>query len=238
MMKFFMTMKKYINKLLLVPLIAAVPLFASSCLSDDDDYDIYYDPAIGPYNAIVTVKIASDGSNYFQLTDSTVVIPTNMSEEIDEETRALCYLDYEEDFSAKDTLSASVKSFKKVLTKSAVLQDSDEGKGAITNQDPVEILSDWTTVCEDGYLTLHFAAQWGNAGSSHIMNLVKIYDNPLTFRFCHDKNGDYGTEWGNGIVAFSIRDLLPDDGKDGTFTLQWLSYEGEKDVTFKYLAKR
>lgn len=237
-----MTMKKYIHKLLLLPLMVAIPLFASSCLNDDDDYDdIYYDPAVGPYNALVTVKIASDGSNYFQLTDSTVVIPTNMSEEIDEETRALCYLEYEEDYMRTDTVKASVKSFKKVLTKQTILNDSDEGKGAITNQDPVEILNDWTTVCEDGYLTLHFAAQWGSAGSSHIMNLVKISDNPLTFRFCHDKNGDYGTDWGNGIVAFNMKDFLQDttdNTKYGSFTLQWLSYEGEKNVTFKYLAKR
>ncbi len=234
-----MTMKKYISKFLLLPMMAAIPFFASSCLNDDDDSGIYYDPSVGPYNALVTVKIASDGSNYFQLTDSTIVIPTNMSEVMKEETRALCYLDYEEDFTKKDTVKASVKTFKKVLTKKAVLQDSDEGKVAINQQDPVEILNDWTTVCEDGYLTLHFAAQWGNAGASHILNLVKISDDPMAFRFCHDKNGDYGTEWGNGIVAFNLRDFFPEvSAKDVSFTLQWLSYEGEKNVTFKYPAKR
>ena len=67
-------------------MMAAIPFFASSCLNDDDDSGIYYDPSVGPYNALVTVKIASDGSNYFQLTDSTIVIPTNMSEVMKEET--------------------------------------------------------------------------------------------------------------------------------------------------------
>lgn len=235
-----MTVKKYIHKLLLLlPLMTAIPFFASSCLSDDSDDYINYGPLVGPYNALVTVKIAPDGSNYFQLTDSTVVIPTKMSEALKEETRALCYLKYEESPMDKDTVKASVENFKKVLTKRAILQDSDEGKDVIIRQDPVEILNDWKTGCEDGYLTLHFAAQWGNAGTSHILNLVKISDNPDIFLFCHDKNGDYGTELGNGIVAFNIRDYLPEvNAKHGSFTIQWLSYEGEKNATFKYLAKR
>lgn len=213
-------------------LLIIIPFGISSCSDSDDESDIIFDPITSPFNALVTVKIAEDGSNYLQLTDSNIVIPTNWNQKITEETRALCYLEYDGDISVPGTVNAEVHNYKKVLTKAVASEE--ESNGILAVQDPLEIIGDWTTVYEDGYLTLHFGAQWGNTSSSHLLNLVKISDNPLTFRLCHDKKNDFGTSWGSGIVAFKVSDYLPENDEDGTFTLSWLSFEGDKSVKFKY----
>ena len=47
----------------------------------------------------------------------------------------------------------------------------EEENNRTYGNDPVEILNDWVTIAEDGYLTLRFATCWGN-GQSHFVNLI------------------------------------------------------------------
>ena len=42
----------------------------------------------------------------------------------------------------------------------------EEENNRTYGNDPVEILNDWVTIAEDGYLTLRFATRWGN-GQPH-----------------------------------------------------------------------
>lgn len=214
---------------------ALSPIAISSCSLEDND-EAFYDVDSG-YNALVTVKALSSGQVYFQLDDSTTVEPIDFNYTFSDELRALCKLDSEGE-SENFSFSARVPMFKEILTKKALDSTDEDNASILAKQDPVNVYPDWITVCEDGYLTIHFASQWGISSNTHIVNLVKVSDNPCSFRFCHDKNSDYGTNWANGIAAFKISELIPSSEEDYIdFNLSWQSFDGEKTMTFKYKAR-
>ena len=101
----------------------------------------------------------------------------------------------------------------------------------------MEILRDWT-VAEDGYLTIHFRTQWAATGTAHYVNLVATNDaDPYELTFFHNAQGVKGGYWGDGIVAFRL-DRLPDTkGKTVLAKLKWMSFSGEKCVTFDYSSR-
>ena len=103
----------------------------------------------------------------------------------------------------------------------------------VYGDDPVEILDSWKTVCEDGYLTLHFRTLFGGM-KIHTLRLVRQADG--TLRLFHDANGDAKGAVGDGIIAFRLNDVpKPEDGgKYENITLKWNSFSGEKSHTFKY----
>lgn len=214
---------------------SALTLFSCSFESDRD----YADANNGKANALVTVKTLETGETYFQVDDSTTFEPVGWTNTFKEEKRALCNLTVLEEKSEKFDKKVSVNWINEILTKKALTTEEAESDNVLGREDPVEIINDFWTVCEDGYLTLHFATHWGNSSISHRVNLVKTEDEADTFRFYHDKNGDFGgTTWSQGIVAFKIADLLPEspDGKK-TFKLVWQSFNGEKSIDVKYLKK-
>ena len=107
---------------------------------------------------------------------------------------------------------------------------------ATVGNDPVEIVKDWSTVCEDGYLTLRFRT-YMSGYTQHKMNLVAT-SNPYEVRLYHDACGDRSTRVADGVVAFRL-DKLPDtQGKTVDLTLKWKSFSGEKSVKFKYRTRK
>jgi hypothetical protein len=105
--------------------------------------------------------------------------------------------------------------------------------------DPVEIVNDWVTIAEDGYLTLRFRTYWGQT-KAHRINLVAGSDanDPYKVVLFHDANGDTKSYIGDGLVAFKLDELPDTQGKTVNLTLQWNSFNGTKTATFKYCTRK
>lgn len=218
--------------LLLSTLCCGAMLALPSC-SDDDDYN--YD-LLRP-TAIVTVLPESDGSFLMQLDKDTQLIPANMTSSPfgNKEVRAL--VNYSETSSPdqSDKLrKVEVNWIDSIRTKLPVeslgdLDDKTFGK------DPIEIVNDWVTIAEDGYLTLRVRTLWGSPGMKHIINLVTGTNpsDPYELVLRHDAQGDTYGEWGDALVAFNLNGLSEGDSGPMEFNLRWMSFTGEKSVKFK-----
>lgn len=68
----------------------------------------------------------------------------------------------------------------------------------------VEMIADWVTIAEDGYLTLRFRTAWGNTGTKHFVNLLAInLDNLYEVEFRHNAFGDINGHQADALVAFN-----------------------------------
>lgn len=220
-------------------LMAAVlgAMIAGAVITSCDNDDAYYVPGNVP-NAIVTVKPQGEGKTVvLQLDDSTTLTPLNMSESPfgNKEVRALCNFRLADQKVDKHNMKVYVNWIDSILTKNMAADLA--GKNAETyGTDPVEIVRDWLTVAEDGYLTLRFRTGWGDK-DPHVVNLVA--DNPsnpyeLTFHHKGNTNGQIA----DGIVAFKLTKLPDTEGKTVDVKLKWTSFNGGKSVTFKYCSRK
>lgn len=228
-------MKKSFEILAMCMAVALSCFTLQSCDNDDNDYSIVLP------NALVTVKQMTDGEGfYMQLDEETTLLPVNMKKSPfgDKEVRALVNYTYTDDPSAPYTKAVHVNWIDSILTKPTV-PDMGEDNAKVYGNDEVEIVRNWVTIAEDGYLTLRFRTYWGGL-QPHIVNLVAGAnpENPYELVFCHNANGDAKRYAGDGIVAFSL-DKLPDtEGKTVDLTLKWRSFSGEKSTTFKYCSRK
>lgn len=210
--------------------VAALVASVSSCSvgGNYEDYDV------NRPNAIVTIKTLSSGETYFQVDEKTTLLPVDWKNPYKSETRALVRYTEQSDANAGlFTKSVKVNWIDSVLTKKAVPFTEEFKNGA---DDPVELIPDWLTVCEDGYLTVHFATWWGPDGSKpHYINLGIDPEKPHDLYFRHDKNGDdAATRAMEGIVAFKIDEILTDVKDGDELTFHWTSFDGEREAKLKY----
>lgn len=204
----------------------------------EDNYSYY----VLPYpNALVTVKPQQDNSFYLQLDDSTTLLPTNLATSPFGEKEVRALVNYVETDEAHGNYSKAVHInwIDSILTKPiAPLLGSDND--AVYGTDPVEIVNDWVTLAEDGYLTLRFRTLRSDMGKAHFVNLLHVpeADNPYVVEFRHNAYGDvYGRE-ADALVAFNL-DRLPDtEGKTVKLTLKWNSFSGEKSAEFDYCTRK
>lgn len=225
-------MKRFFNYLIVLGVLLGT-LSVQSCLNDDDT-----DNSVNYPNALVTIKTnSSTGQVYFQLDDETTLLPTNMktSPYGNREVRALTNIRVQDGQSGHYSKSVYVNRIDTLLTKNMAQsfgKKNDEKYG----KDPVEIVKDWTTVVEDGYLTLRFRTYYGN-GKKHIVNLVRG-DKPYEVVLHHNAAGDTRGFIRDGLVAFRLNDLPDTQGKTVGLTLKWQSFSGMKSVTFKYKSRK
>ncbi len=208
-----------------------------SCSDDDDKYVVF--PGYGP-NALVTVKTEADKTVYLQLDDKTTLFPTNMKQSPfgDKEVRALVNCVATGGNSAKYDKAVYVNWIDSILTKPAIAWT--EGMDvAQYGSDPVEIVKDWVTIAEDGYLTLRFRTVWAG-GKAHWINLLTGVnkDNPYEVRLCHNAYGETTGRTADALVAFSLKNLPDTEGKTVKLTLKWNSFSGEKSVEFDYCTRK
>lgn len=202
-----------------------------SCLDDDDDFSRLYP------NALVTVKEAADETVFFQLDETTTLLPVNItSHPFDsKEVRALVNYEEVDDSSEEYDQAVRVNWIDSIRTKPMAPNLGEENDDEYGN-DPVEIVSDWVTIAEDGYLTLRFRTMWSQLGITHYVNLIPTNnpENPYEVQFKHDANGDVSGRVGDGLVAFRL-DQLPDtEGETVKLKLIWDSFNGEKSMEFDY----
>lgn len=223
-------MKHYFKKAFLALGLMAGLVTLQSCNDDDDDY--YYYPNYLP-NALVTVRPSADGSFTMQLDDSTTLTPANMQQSPfgNKEVRALVNC-YKANSSANDDNRVNIVWIDSIRTKLPVATTGNDDK--TYGNDPIEVVRDWVTVAEDGYLTLRFRTRWSNSGQVHYINLVTGTnpDDPFDLVLRQDAKGDTNGTWGDALIAFNLNELKRVHGDKVKLTLHWKSYSGEKSATF------
>lgn len=219
--------KKMTTKLSVILMAMATTLFYSCDLDDNDDH-VSYRPT-----ALVTVKPAAD-SFILQLDDSTRLQPANMTKSPfgDKEVRAL--VNYKIEGKKQALQSVHINWIDSIRTKMPVPSLGDKNNDTY-GDDPLEIVKDWVTVAEDGYLTLRIRTRWGYDNKVHYLNLLTDInpENPYELELRHDANGDTPIYLGDALIAFNLQELLKKENKEETkFTLHWKSFSGEKKVDF------
>lgn len=217
---------------LLFPLLglSTLMMVLTSCDDDNDTME-----ALRP-TALVTVCPETDGSFIMQLDNTTQLVPVNMKQSPfeDKEVRALVnYTEAGGETAAANIRNVQVHWIDSIRTKmpvESVGEDNDDRYG----NDPVEIVRDWVTVAEDGYLTLRVRTLWGTAGEPHILNLLTGTNpsDPYELELRHDAQGDVNGYWGDALIAFNLNKLPREDSDTKKFTLKWKSFSGEKSLEF------
>lgn len=225
------------NQLLVSAIVIASSMGLQSCLDDDDDgsYSKMYP------NALVTVKLTDGDSFFLQLDDKTTLLPTNVKSSPfgDKEVRALVNYDEVNGNSAGYSKAVHINWIDSILTK-PMAPDLEAENDKVYGTDPVEIMNDWVTIAEDGYLTLRFATRWGYHGKAHFVNLLASQDptKPYEVEFRHNAYEDVHGDKGYGLVAFRL-DQLPDtEGKTVKLKLKWKSFSGDKSTEFDYCTRK
>ena len=212
----------------------------SSCLDDDDYNPIIIDPVNVP-NMLVTVKPTGENSFYMQLDDSTTLYPTNLTASPFgmKEVRALASCIVEEKPANGYTKAVAVLWMDSILTKQ-IAPDLGLANDSIYGTDPVDIVKDWVTIAEDGYLTLRFRTNFGFSGTKHFVNLLMNQnpDNPYEVEFRHNAYGDVSGSRADGLVAFKLSDLPDTNGKNVKLKLVWKSYDGMHSTEFDYCSHK
>lgn len=147
------------------------------------------------------MKEAADGAFFLQLDDKTTLLPTNVKTSPfgDKEVRALMNYSEVDEASGEYTKAVHINWIDSILTKS-IAPDLGEENDKIYGTDPVEIVNDWVTLAEDGYLTLRFRTVWGGS-QKHFVNLLlgQNPDNPYEVEFRHNA---YGDTYGKRMMAW------------------------------------
>lgn len=99
-----------------------------------------------------------------------------------------------------------------IRTKQPVETQGSEAENVkVYGNDPIEIVKDWVSVAEDGYVTLRIRTLWGG-NATHIINLVNGVnkDNVYEFDLRHNAQGD--TNGKNGRCTCCLRPELSLEG--------------------------
>lgn len=231
-----MKINSVFSKALAVATVVATSIGFQSCL-DDDDNNAYY---LRYPNALVTVKEAADGAFFLQLDDKTTLLPTNVKTSPfgDKEVRALMNYSEVDEASGEYTKAVHINWIDSILTK-PIAPDLGEENDKIYGTDPVEIVNDWVTLAEDGYLTLRFRTVWGGS-QKHFVNLLlgQNLDNPYEVEFRHNAYGDTYGKTDDGLVAFKLDELPDTEGKTVKLKLKWKSFSGDKSAEFDYCTRK
>lgn len=232
-------MKRFLSiyKLLIATVVIAPSVLFQSCL-DDNDNDYYYKTLP---NALVTVKPVADNSFFLQLDDSTTLLPINLKSSPygEKEVRALVNYDEVNETSGEYDKAVNINWIDSILTKPIAVDlglENDEVYGV----DPVEIINDWVTIAEDGYLTLRFRTYWGDRNKAHFVNLLMSQGpaNPYEVEFRHNAFGDIYGNTADGLVAFNLNTLPDTNGKIVKLKLKWKSFSGDKSAEFDYCTRK
>lgn len=208
-----------------------VLMMLPSCINDDDSSEL-----LRP-TALVTVCPNADGSFIMQLDDETLLVPTNLKSSPfgTKEVRALVnYTETNVSPQDKKLRNVEVNWLDSIRTKLPV-ETLGEQDAVRFGNDPVEIVQDWVTVAEDGYLTLRIRALWSSPHATHILNLVTGTNpkDPYELELRHDAKGDKNGRWGDALIAFNLNKLHGADAGKAKIKLKWKSFTCDKSAEFE-----
>lgn len=213
--------------LYLIGLAMATAPMLQSCSDDDDS-------SLNSYTALVTVVPVSDNSFEMNLTNTVKLIPTNLkaSPFKDKEVRALVNYTYDDE-TESPLRNVSINWMDSIRTKMPVI-DKGVDNDALYGKDCIEIVKDWVTIAEDGYLTLRVRTKWGSPGVKHEVNLLSggNPEDPYEFELRHNANGDTFGEIGDALIAFNLNQLITTNDPVVKIKIKWESFSGPKSTEF------
>lgn len=219
-------MKKTLNILFLTVAAFAAAVFFQSC-------DRSKDPVL--LSALVTYEDSESGVR-MQLDDNTSLVPTNIKPGMYGNKTVRALIRYFEDDSnpVGEGIFVKVATVDTIRTKPASV-DKGELNDSYYGKDRLEIVRDWTTIGEDGYLTLLICTHRGDPLKVHTISLVSKgeKDGVYEFELHHDADGDiYGYE-SEGLIAFNLNDLAPEDRSPIILRLSWDGFYEHHSADFK-----
>ena len=194
--------------------------------------DMYTDPGPEPvlreYTAIVTVKQETSGRIFLQLDEDTRLYPTSYPETFTRECRIICGLSW---WSGESRCNLEWMDY---------LQEGPVQSTSAEEGDPVDIVEDWMTSVEDGYLTLHYSTFWGDGSVPHSLKLVtgENPEDPYEVRLVHLNNGDAALEEADALIYFDLASLPPTGGSGQKLTLKWKNGGGNTAKSFLYKSRQ
>lgn len=203
-----------------------------SCSTDSEDYSYLLQPT-----ALVTVIPVNDSSFLMQLDDSTTLRPSNMKASPFGEKEVRALVNFQNSAPAQRSTPSiqevHVNWIDSIRTKIPVYTAGDDNDKLYGN-DPIEIVKDWVTVAEDGYLTLRIRTRWGYPGAKHTINLLTGTDpdEPNVLELRHDAHGDVNGPAGDALIAFNLNTLINSSVQPNKFKLTWTSFSGKKSMEF------
>lgn len=218
-----------LKKALFAGILPGMLLSLQAC--DKNEYTISFTPAV------VTIIPTENNAFVMQLTDNITLFPTNLKTTPygQKEVRAQVLYELESGSYESGKADVTVMSIDSIRTKMPVM-DADSENDRLYGNDPIDIVRDWRTVAEDGYLTLRLRTRWGRTAKPHHINLLVNPENPYELELRHNAQGDVTGEWADALVAFNLNKLL--EGKPKTkLKLTWKSYSGEKSLEFDLAAR-
>ena len=174
------------------------------------------------YDAIVTVKQA-DEKVYFQVDSVTRVYPA---------------AGYYDSYKGPKRIACSLKVFDYQIykdwwyTRVSWYENLDQGTlirnpfASGINYRSFDVLDDWMTTMEDGFLTLHYSALWGSAKTPHGMSLV-YGDDPWHWNLVHFTVGDDEAQTKvDALIYFDLNDAIPKT-EGAAVTINWTALDGK-----------
>lgn len=228
-------MKRRYHIILLLP--ALIILLLASCAKDSagPEPNFNEEGASADFMAILTIKKTPTDTVYFQLDDSTTIYAANYQGYYTRMEKVFC------DITVTNTSVGRFK-YKGYIN---WLEPIEEGqvtadvsaKGNLG----LDIIDDWMTGAEDGYLTLHYNTWWGVSPVQHKMYVITGTNpaDPYELVLRQDDCGDNRDEEGEALICFDINSL-PDTGDDyKELTLKWTSSGGTAaEKTFKFKTRK
>ena len=228
-----------------VALVALLVLAGCAKESAVDNQNSFYDYSGEAGLAIGTLG-SQDGARYIKLSETTCsrVMNPAIVEDIPDHTRvflefrcvvvsqlASCYTDaiLVEWASPIDQGSVSLLSFAESF--------SVESIETLTYSDPMNLVFDWMTSLEDGFLTLHYTVP-ASGEKKHKFSLYRGMYNQ--YYLVHNADGDTKGSLTEGIVCFDVSPLLPEtEGKKVELNFVYIDLNHtEKRLTVEYCSPK
>ena len=192
----------------------------------------YMDPQSGTDDLAIGTVRSRDGVRFIRLDEKSCSQVMNPKEIADIPDGTRVFLQY------RYVVAASIADFctDAILVEWASPLDMGEIRYEMhaIDGDPVDILMDWITSLEDGFLTLHYSIQ----ASGNVKHDFSLYPSvePDTYRLVHDAHRDIRGTQTDGIVCFDVSGLLPDtEGKTVTLHLDYIDLNNtKKRLTVEY----
>lgn len=206
--------------------IALAGLVLAGCAKEMSTGEPWNSNEGSPYSAIVTVKQGADGVIFLQLDEDTRLTPVNYGRPYSGMERIICEL-------ANWGDGVCRIHWMDFLEKGSTVSGSPDA-----DSEGLDVLNDWMTTVEDGFLTLHYSTWWGDGSVRHSLSVVtgSNPENPYELWLHHSRNGDAALEKGDALIYFDINSLPSTEGEYVTLTLKWQNGEGNissRDFRFR-----
>ena len=204
----------------------------ASCSKSMDDFpepqQPHYDYPAGyqtgkTYTAIATLLKAADGVVYLKVNEDLQIVTEKLDplwEQVKAPTRVYCQFHLLEKQPPTPYYWAEIEwyEFVAMWDSTVVLDGGDAG---------LDIIDDWMTSLEDGFLTIHYSTWWGRGNIKHSIFLTTDTD-PRSFGLIHEDYGDEKLEKTDALYCLDLNylsDLF--DEEHNTITIKWKTCAGQ-----------